>query len=245
MSNSRNITAQTGCPYAAGSVDVTTGATPENPGDATFAQAFGAGPIDVYWGLSDSSPTPKSMMGVGSLSGGSIDVSSPTATFDGTTYDGSPAGVITLVSPVIIRCTVNASVFDTTVSDAGTAFGWGNHADAGYLENLSNAEFPDYSVFDPTADYSANGPITVLFAQSNKKHISAASPGDITLTAPVAGKRASCILIVDNSAAITSIADSAGGTIEYVGGLQTWVGKAAMGLYFDGTNWVISQGLTA
>lgn len=115
MSNSRNWVAQKDCPYAAGFVDVTTGATAENPGDATFAQAFGSGPIDVYWMLEDSNDPPRSMAGKGSLSGGSVDVSSPMSTFDGTTYDNAPSAAITLTSPVIIRCTLNARVFDEDV----------------------------------------------------------------------------------------------------------------------------------
>jgi len=116
MSNSANITAQKDCPYAADSVDVATSATPEFEGDATFAQAFGAGPIDVYWALQDDSTPPKFMAGIGSLNAGAIDVSTPSATFDGTTYDNAPSGTIALTTPVTIRCTVNASVFDSKLS---------------------------------------------------------------------------------------------------------------------------------
>lgn len=202
MSNSRNWVAQKDCPYAAGSVDVATGATPENPGDATFAQAFGAGPIDVYWALEDANDPPRSMAGIGSLSAGSIDVSSPSSTFDGTTYDNSPVGVITLTSPVTIRCTVDASEFDKRIyatdvtfenlninGDVGTGatqVAQGDHLHAGVYEPADATILKQADVDDIPVNGATTDPVSSNWAFD---HVAAADPHPGYLT-PAEGNAA-------------------------------------------------------
>jgi len=98
--------------------------------------------------------------------------------------------------------------------------------------DLTDAVFPTYAGFDAVVDGGASA---IDFATGNLQS-APATAGDLVLTGPTPGIY---ILIVPDSTTITSVTDSAGGTVEWIGGAPTFSGKAVIACLFDGTNWIL------
>lgn len=81
---------------------------PERLGDVTFAQAFGPGPIEVLYSITDGT---MSEAGYGTLENSTLKRDTVQATFDGTTYVDSNPTVLDFTNPVVVRCTANADAF--------------------------------------------------------------------------------------------------------------------------------------
>jgi hypothetical protein len=132
MSNVRNWVRETAAPPGTG---VVTPSGPVAPGDVTFVQALGAGPVDVYYAIEGGGIAEA---GIGSWASGELTRTVPQATFDGTTYTTGLPSALDFTSGVVLSITFNQAAYEDIIRVGDNVSLLTN--DAGYLTSFTETD---------------------------------------------------------------------------------------------------------